>query len=265
MTEDESILGNLTKGSAIVLLGTVIGAGASFGSRIISAQYLGPEYYGSIIISIVIFNLSSLISLLGVPEGITQRLPRGNSKKSLFIPAVTLTLVLSISISIIIILFRGLLAGWLGDQYLNQLLLYVAVGLPFLSLSQMNLGAMRYKNNSLGKVISQNIFYQGGTLAGVTIVVTYQLEKHLILASWITSSILSAIVSTIIITRTTNLLSGISLANANFFTNRMKNLLAFSVPLVISNSLWVLMQQSDNLIIGALSNVTMTLVLRLEW
>jgi O-antigen/teichoic acid export membrane protein len=254
MNKENSVLKSIAIGSALVFLSDLVGKGTSLGVRLVAGRYLGPSDYGLIILGLTLINISSLFAVLGLSKGIAQQIPRSESEAQLFQFSVGVGLCTSIILLSISYLIAPTITNTLGDESLLTILEIFAIGIPLLTFVKISIGGLRGFGYTHGRVLVENTAYRGVTFLMVVSGVYLGFSVVGIAFSWVVGLGLAAMLSLMLLRRKTPLIDNLTLAKG-LDRNGINRLLSVSVPLVVSNSAFFLMRQSDNLLIGYFSTV----------
>ena len=137
-------LKTIAKGSGIGFAGVIFGTAAGYISRLIIAQFLGPDEYGLISLGYSVMMIGATFSLMGLNSGIQRYIAyyigkRDTSKvKGTIFSALKVTLPMSLLATII--LFIG--AGWISSNIFHEdklkiVLLIFSIGIPFWTMASL--------------------------------------------------------------------------------------------------------------------------------
>ncbi|MBN2542419.1 flippase [bacterium] len=141
--EDTQVFRKILKGAFFFLIGTVFAKLARYGFNLILAR-LGPEKFGAINIALILVSIVSVISTLGLADGVLRFIPfyKGeNNKKKLkntFHLALTTSLYLGILMGFLIYMFSGIIANEIfNNSELQNILKILSFGIPFCALNMV--------------------------------------------------------------------------------------------------------------------------------
>ncbi|MFH5801820.1 flippase [Haladaptatus sp. CMAA 1911] len=248
MSNVENAFHRFVQGTALVFIGDILGAGSSFVVRLGTARYLGPDNYGIIVLGITVVEVLSIVSLLGLPEGIARNLGRTDEPSTMYAP-----LLASISTAGIfavgLVLFSNQIVSFFHEPKFLPVLIVFAASLPFVVLTRLIVGIFRGLEKSTWRVVVQNVLNQTGTAVAVGVGVVLGLRPVGITGSWFVAPFVATLIGIYFLYGHTNLFD-ISEITRSLTGPLSWELLLFSLPLVVSRSLWSLMEQSDNFILG---------------
>ncbi|MFB6225063.1 MAG: flippase [Candidatus Paceibacteria bacterium] len=254
MVDSDDAFERVVQGSIFIFIGNSLGAASAFLTRLFAARYLGPADYGLIVLGVTLLNISSIIALLGLPDGVARQLPRSKNKNKLFFSALSLALPVAVLISLLMITFAKEIAAVLQEPNFSPILILFAFGIPFLTFIRLTVGGMRGLESARGRIAIQNLGYQGLTAVGVIIGVFLGFGTYEIAGSWITALLISTVVGGYLLSKKLTIVPELSptfrRGKMVSYLNRTRSLLLFSLPLLLSRGLQVLLQQSDNFLLG---------------
>ena len=257
---NESISEELTHllyGTGLILIGSIFGMGAGFATRVVAARYLTQDGYGQIILGLTILNIASVLLLFGLPEGLARQLPRSDHKSEIFQSSIVLNLSVGIMVTIISLLganyFRSNLSNLLGDGFYDVLFPFI-VSIPLLIVIRITIGGFRGLGNSKARVIIRNITNQGAILLCVILGSMYGVDEFGIASSWLIGMGAGVVVAALLLKWHSPLFSTSIIATKDFSPGRTLKLVKFSIPLMFAGAGWMLLNQTDNFLLGVLSN-----------
>jgi len=166
MTTIPNILQQIFKGALLIFLGTLVGKGLEFCSRIIIGRVLGPAEFGVFNMGYTVISIGSSLSLLGLSQGVAHFIPYCNvdnrkiNKENISVLIIfSFLIVLTSSLIISIILF--FLSDFISTKFFHNITLsnFLKVFiwfLPFLCLVQLASAIFRGLKKPKYKVISED-------------------------------------------------------------------------------------------------------------
>lgn len=230
---------SLFGGTAIVFVGFATQLGLTFLVRVLFARYLSVGAFGLIALFIATINTVGLISVAGLDVGIGRYLPRfdvGSQKREDIVrSAVEVAVPLSVGSALALYLA----AGWITEELaygpqLRALFIVAAIGTPFFGLKRLAIGAAQGQEQTLPKVLIENLLAPVAQL--VFTVLAVALGFQLLGFAWAYASgfVLAGVIGAVYLLRRTPLR----------FVRRgsmHRQLAAFSGPLVVTNVMLSLM------------------------
>lgn len=242
---------SLFKGGGIVLVGLVLELGISFVGKVIIARVLGSVNYGAVSLGITTAAITSTLVLLGLGNGIGRYLPRDEDRseqRSILVSAFRVVIPLSLLLGTLVALSAPLLATRVfNDPSLITILQIFAVAIPLGAVMKLSLGAVQGMQDSLPKVAIQNISFPVVRFLGIVIAVLWGLGAVGVAYAYLASYAAAVIVGLVYLYRRTPLFD-----RAVPTTSRERELLSFSLPLVGSGAMTIIISDIDIYMLGAL-------------
>lgn len=248
---DERILQTLVRGTALVFLGDVLGVGGSFLSRLVAARYLGPGQYGVVVLGLTFLNVLATVSLLGLPEGIAQQLPRLKDPVGAIRKPLIAVLSIAVAVSLLLFVQASSVASVFEANGLAPVLGVFAAALPAVVAVRLLVGAFRGMESVGLRVLVQNVLYQAGAGAAVVVGVVIGVGPVGIAASWLVAAVAAAVVGSYAAYAKFDIVRGGTSSEVP-----LRRTVAFSLPLMVSHGLWMLVEQSDGLVLGYFSHAS---------
>lgn len=238
-------------GTAVVFFGNAIGMGSSFVTRILAARHLGSDGYGLIVLGVTLLNISTLLVLVGLPDGLARQLPRTDRGGDLFRTALLLPVGISIAVAGLATVAADPIADLFGGESFEPLLLVFALALPLHVFIEYVTGGFRGIEEAGYRVITKDLLFKGGLVATVAAGTYAGLGTVGIAAAWPGSLAVASLGGAYLLLRRTSLLrrdrgidgEGLEMTYL---------LVAFSLPLMVSGASWEIMVHVDNAILGVL-------------
>lgn len=240
----EDLLKQTAKGSIIIFFGLVLGSFIRYVSYILFARLLGPSDYGLISLGLALLGVLATFSLIGLTKGVPRYIAFHKKKeitRGLIKTSLKYSLSISIFIAIMLILLSEQISIYFNTGFV-EVLPYFALTLPFFVLTLLGISIFRGLKKFKYKV------YIGELLRSTILVSTFLLLYSLCfgLYSAILAVVLSfsipAIVSFILIHKEINLFG-----KTEYIT---KELLKFSLPLLLLSFFYLIIRWSDVIILG---------------
>lgn len=236
----------LAIGTAIILIGDLLGAAARFGIRLVGAQYFSANEYGSLVLSLAVLELVALVCMVGLPNGLPREISRSTGIDRGALYAILLCSTFATVLCIVIIHSASYISHLVGSSNLAATLSNIIIALPALVIVRCCVGIFRGKQITKYRVLVENIgtqfglfllFLTGGFLG-------FSLNQSVLF--WPFSYILSGALSIYLVISKLNIKKGKS----------ARSLLVFSAPLMLSEAIWTIMEQADNFLIGYYLNLS---------
>lgn len=248
MTSD-SAYERIVQGSIIVFLGNVLGMGLAFATRVFPARHLPPSEYGLLALGITLLSTLALVGVLGLYEGIAQRIPRTEEQAEEFTAGLMLSAALSISIGITITAYAGPIAALLVGPAFEPVLQVIGLGIPMMVLSRVVLGGFRGREDVIGRVLVQNILMRGSIFLLVVAMVLLGSGAPGAAVGWAVGLSFTALGGLWLLHRRQRLVTR-PRRWLEVVHLKSKPLLKFSLPLMGAASIWQILQETDNLFLA---------------
>jgi O-antigen/teichoic acid export membrane protein len=230
---------SLFGGTAIVFVGFATQLGVTFLVRVLFARYLSVEAFGLIALFIATINTVGLVSVAGLDVGIGRYLPRfevGSEKREDVVrSAVEVAVPLSIGAAISLYLA----ADWITEELayrpeLRALFIVAAIGTPFFGLKRLAIGAAQGQEQTLPKVLIENLLAPVAQLVFTVLAVAYGFQLLGFAWAYASGFVLAGIIGTFYLLRRTPF----QIVRRG---SMHRQLAVFSGPLVVTNIMLSLM------------------------
>ncbi len=242
----------ILKGVSIGFIGSIIGMGFGYLSRMVIARYLEPSAYGLISLAIAGLTITTTIGLFGLPQGIVRYISFYQGKED--INRIKGTIISALKISFFISLVFGcllfVLSGWLSLNLFNEpdltwLLQMFSIAVPFSALAtvfiQATMGFQEMKYRFYVTDSFQNIF----RLVGIIILLNMGYGIYGVAFAWVISIVLTSFLAAYCLERKV-----FSIFNAKIKSVPLeKELFLFSWPLMFAGILYMILSWTDTFMI----------------
>jgi len=248
-TEEDPIW-TVAEGAAQVFGGRIIKISLLFLVQIVMARLLGKTFYGGVVLSTTVVGIAGTVGGLGIGGGLSRKLPRYEDDiakaRGVVRASFTIGLVGRTLAALALIVSAPLVATRLfNDPDIAILIQISAVGLPIGTLAGLSLGTTRSLRDARPNVLVQQI------LNPVTKIV---LISALLVAGFgavgaVTGTVLSKALGAVVAVYLAYRLLPFSLRGP---AERMyREMLEFSVPLMLSSGMVLVIGQTDTFLLGA--------------
>ena len=237
----------LLRGAIVIILGNVIGMGSMFLARFLSARYLLPENYGLIALGITFVNILSIVSLAGLPRGLARQFPQTEERTELLFAALIVCLPVSFAIAVLVGTYATVIQNIFDQDGFSQILPIFAFSIPFIIVAKIGIGSARGVEKARGQIIIESLSNQLLKLLFIAVAIGIGFQTAGVAIGWVAASVVSAVVAVYYLIRLGLFSSGFEYNTA---ISHIRPLLLFSLPLMVSESLWRLMKQADNFLLG---------------
>ena len=253
----EGPLRTLLQGTLIFLIGTIIAKLLSYIYRAVIARSFTIEEYGIFSIALAFLTIVSIISNLGFSQGVERFLgyfsKENNKLKGIILSAIKITLPFSILISVIVVIFSKNISSLLfSTPTLKSMVIASAIGVPFYTLSDLNLSIFRgfklIKYQVIIKDLTENL-----VKIILTIIAVYMGFNILgVIYSYVIALIISGIIGFQVVKRKVFSVFDKTIQEAKMHTA----LLSFSWPIMFTGLLFTATKWTDTLLLGLLDTKT---------
>ncbi|WP_276257996.1 polysaccharide biosynthesis C-terminal domain-containing protein [Haloglomus litoreum] len=246
MAKDSTVLKPI-----LVTASIAIGLASSFFVRYVGINLLTPDNYGQIAVSLSIFSVGSMLSMIGLQKAITSIVAQSEMgisevlRDSLYISVVSSAVFLTISVPAIYFEFQN-------RETLTVIILF-CFSIPFANIIRIITSILQGQNKTITASFIENILFLSGGYLVLVILFVFRLSVTDAALAWM---IYVSIASVLICTFYSN--QKLEVREYLPSLDNSKRILALSVPLMISDAAWELMINSDNIILGILLGSRLT-------
>lgn len=234
--------------TVIILFSNIIGIGLAFATRIGAAKFLSTTEYGLLILGITVLHIGKRFSSLGLSEGVTRNIPRSDNPADMFTAAISISLIFSVALGLLFFGFADQLGRFIGESDIVPLFQIVGIGLSSSVLFNILASGLRGCEDSFGRAAIQ-INKQVLIFLGVIIGLSFGFGVERVLQLWIIGLVLTVLLGLFLIEARHGLIARPSQWYA-VTREHGPPLVHFSLPLMGSATVWVLLHQTDTLFIG---------------
>ncbi|RLM33850.1 flippase [Haloarcula sp. Atlit-120R] len=231
--------------ASLVFIGTIFGRISGLAERLIIGRAIGVEQYGSVSILLSLVMFSSILCLFGLSEGVPRyisRLENRRDRRGIWISATILSAVLSIAIVVLLVFSSERLSDILLKERVGILFEMFVLSIPFIALTDINVGVIRGYENTKYRVLSKDLLYPFIRIFILAVGIRFGLGIQSAGFAYLIGSFGAFLSSGYLAAR---LLSPIG-----EFKYQISSLSKFSAPLMISSAMAVLLTQTDTLMLG---------------
>jgi O-antigen/teichoic acid export membrane protein len=181
MSEDDSYRKQLFEGAGIIGFGIGFELLFSFVAKVSVARYLGSADFGSFSIGLALIMVATLVSTIGLQNGVARTIPRTESEDdewNAIFTGVLVSLVASLIVMTLIFLFAEPIVAYTSQQASLANVIHIsALGVPLLTVSNMAVGVGRGHKRASIKVLINNILRPATFLAGTVVVLLFGINS----------------------------------------------------------------------------------------
>jgi O-antigen/teichoic acid export membrane protein len=251
-TVDET-LKKVAKGTTIVLIGTIIGMLLGFGSRVIIVRYITQSEYGVYSLAVALVGIFGTVATLGLAQGATRYIAyfRGKNElskiKSVIFSSLGFTLVASILLSLVLFFTSDILSTKaFHSPELSTPLKIFSAAIPFSVLTGMLITIFRGFDRVDVQVYFVNIL--NGVLFPLLlgVVIFFGLGFLGVIYAFLAAGVITCLALAVYTIRKPPL----PLKGGESASPMGKELLLFSLPLLLNAMLYIIIQWTDVLMLG---------------
>lgn len=249
-TENSTFSALLLSGGLIVLLGKVVGLPLQLVIRASIANHLTPSVYGLLSLGLTVANITSVIAVLGLSQGIGRYLPRyseSSRQKSVIASAVQISVPMALTFSGILFVFASPIATVLGQPKSDSVLRVFAIAIPLMVLSKLIVSSIQGLQDANWQALLQNLLSPLLQLGAIGIAIILSTGVLGLATSYIAANII------IVILGSYRVVSEIGTPHLFSHHSIRRELLSFSIPLAASGVVFMFLGTIDTLLLARLS------------
>lgn len=238
----------LFKGAGVVFVGVVLELVVSFVAKLLIARYLGPTSYGAVSIGLKLMTATSIVVLVGLDSGVGRYLPRFDDpgqRRGVLKSALEVALPIGLAAAVALFLTADLVATRVfHDPSVTPVIRVFAVVLPFATLFRLAIGAVQGMEQSVPKVIIQNLTLPISRFLLIGVVLVYGLGA--VAAAWAygVAYVVAGLLGAYYLVRHTPLFASARAIGMH------RELLVFSAPLMITAAMLQVLSHIDTFFLG---------------
>lgn len=245
-SKTDEIVRTLGKSGLVIFVGTFLEMGISFLAKLIVARSLLSFGYGEVAIGLTVLTVLAIFTRLGLDSGVARIAPRyeGTDRRDIYLTIYSLIALSTLAGATGLLLLATPLAEFFGNPEIAPVFRVIAVGIPSIPLMRISIGVVRAEGKSAPKVVVQNLAHPITRIGFVAAVALTGATPTRIAIAYVASHWFAALLAT-----------GFALRASNIFhisgrwNPRFREVLRFSLPLMLSASMAFVMGNTDNLMI----------------
>ena len=165
------------KGTVLVVIGTVLGMGFEFLTRLLIIRSSSPAEYGTFALGYAVFSISTLIATLGFQEGLSRQaaylIGKGRTSEANHASwsALWIVILWGVALAGLGYAFSGVLAAAFRNPALAEVFRILFVAMPFFAVVITISAAFRGAGNVTAKVLLQDFLLNAMKLAAVSVLI----------------------------------------------------------------------------------------------
>lgn len=246
MSFEEKDLTTLVTSASLVLIGSIVGSLSKVIERIIIARALTPSAYGDISLALAMLSLGTTISLIGFNQGVPRYISRFTSNRDIRGIWIT-SLMICIPFTVVLVLtllvnIEQIVEAFFETGASKQLVVLFVLCIPFVTGLEIGIGSIRGLENTLFRTYVRDLFYPGFRIILVISLLSIGFGVLAAGYAYLVTAIIAVLLAHVLLNRLVPLVGQ--------FNTHSKRLLTFSVPLVLSSVLGLLLTRTDTLLVG---------------
>lgn len=250
MSDGDDNLSTLLSSASILLVATAVGKLAKLVERIVVGRALSPSAYGEVSVGIALLLVSVQVSIVGFNGGIPRYISRYESFRDRRGVWVTGLLVTG-GLMLLVVPALYLAAPFLTNNFLERadspaLIRYFVLAIPFVVWMRIGLGSIRGFENTAYKVFVNDLFYP---ISRILLIAALLFAGYGIVAvgyAYVVTAAIAFVVTHVLLNRIMPLVGE--------YTTHSRELLAFSIPLVASDVITLLLMHTDTFMLAYFSS-----------
>lgn len=239
-------LSTLVSSTTLMLFVGSLGSVSMLLERILIGRLLTPEAYGTVSVLIAVMNISVTVGMVGFKQGIPRYMSRFDDERDTrgaWISGVLVSGVAAVVITLVLLAN----ASWVQANLLEPgtptaLLVLVVLAIPFTIGLELAVSVIRGHENTIYRTYTRDLLYNGIRI--VLIAALLVLGVGIVAVGY--AYVLSAVVALIGAAWLLNKLQPL----AGEYQLRVREMTLFSVPLVLSATVSVMLGQMDTVMLG---------------
>ncbi|WP_121742922.1 oligosaccharide flippase family protein [Natronorubrum halophilum] len=242
----EHDLGKVLSSAGLMFVGTVFGSVAVLFERVLLGRVLSANAYGEFSIAVDLMMLAVTLALAGYQQGIPRFMARYDSPADIrgtWVTGLVVTLPIAGGICVLLLVFDETIVSLLFEdaRSLSLLLLFVLT-IPFVVTFSLGVSAIRGFEKTRYKIVAEDIGYPSLRLLVLALLLAAGMDVIATGYSYLIAAVLTTVVTFALLRRFMPLFGS--------FTLHVREITAFSTPLVVSTVVSTLLARTDTLMLG---------------
>jgi O-antigen/teichoic acid export membrane protein len=239
-------LSRLLSSAGLVLVGGLVSAGSRLAERVIIGRALSPDLYGELSVGIAILTFSTTLALAGLSQGVprfTSRYESETDRRGVWFTGLVMAVPLALLAVAVLGLFAESVSTLLFEEPDSDKLLYLFIAaIPFIVGQRIAIGGIRGHENTIYRTYTKDLLYPIGRI--VLIVVLLALGFGITAAgyAYLIAAVVTSFAAHILLNRLIPLVGPVE--------TYARELLIFSLPLIIATALTILLSRTDTLMLA---------------
>lgn len=248
---DDGRFAGLVRSSAVLFVGLAFQMGFGFLARVVIARFVGPIGYGGVSLGYTMLTASSIVVVLGLDNGIGRYLPRFDDpgrRRGVLVSAYQIVVPASVLLGAAVALFADQIAARVfTDPGVAPVVRVFGLAIPFAAFVRLTVGTIRGMRSSLPRVLIREITLPVVRFSLVAAAVFLGYEAVGVAWGYALAYAAAAALAAYYLVGYTPLTADAAPAQDR------TELLAFSVPLMVTAAMNLVFQSADTFLLGYLS------------
>lgn len=260
------------RGSSLLLLGRFLSLGVNFGIQILIVRYLAKADYGAFAYALSLVSLGTSVVTFGLDRSITRFIPiyeeEGQYAKLWGTVVMVLGTVLSLSVAVVLLLYG--LHGWLSGSLVSDgqaisLLLIMVFLTPVQALDGLLMGMFAVFAKPRAIFFRKNVLAPALRLTVVLLLVLGNAGVEFLAAGYVAAGAVGIAIYGVMLFRTLRAKGLLEHFSLDSISMPAREVFGFTVPLLASDILFVVIGTSDVLLLGHYRGSEEVAALRVVW
>lgn len=249
MSEDaDSTYGRLFASGSIIFAGLLINFGLGFITRILIGRLLGPDLYGEVVLGFAVLTLSTIFVIAGIDIGVGRYLPRSDDpeyKRGVLVSAYHIVVPLSLLCAGIVAFLAEPIARYaFHSPQITVIIQIFALTIPFSVFIRLTVGTTKGLEQPQYQAIIRSITLPVSKLVFAVAAILLGFKAVGVTWAWAGAYAGTAVLAIYYLVRHTTLFE-----RSPSRTMR-RELLVFSLPMMITVSMYKVFHDADTFILG---------------
>jgi O-antigen/teichoic acid export membrane protein len=246
MSVDKSDLSALLSSSSLIFVGMILTSVATLLERVIIARAFDVSVYGDVSIGLAIVSITTGLSIAGLNHGVPRFISRFDDEASIrgvWLTGFTVSIGLSVLFTAALFLNLSFVTGtFFESPGVDSLLRLFVLAIPVTVAFRLGLGALRGMENTRYKIYAGDLLYPGLRLLALAGLIVAGVGVMSAGYAYLIAAVAAFLAAHVLFHRLVPLVGPVDL--------RIRPLVSFSAPLVVSTILAVLLTRTDLLMLG---------------
>jgi len=243
---DERDLSTLLSSATLVLVGQIVYSASKLGERVVIARLLTPEAYGEVSIGLAVMSVVATVAMVGLRQGVPRYISRYDSERDVrgaWLTGIAIGGVVGIVLAAGLALGAEAVADLLFDRGGSATLVVIfALAVPFIIGLQVGVSAIRGLENTIYRTYTRDLLYPGLRLVILVVLLAAGVGVLAAGYAYLVAAAVTFVGVHLLLNRLIPLVGEVRI--------HAREMLLFSLPLVISTLLSRLLTRTDTIMLG---------------